>query len=257
MSLSSKSIITASLAGNTTRDLVSLANNVLYMTGYGKTTDDPKDIANTDYCQIIEFGVGEFVIDFPVIFRCNVIIRGQGVNNTKLIFKRNMKSFNDAIAANYEPIESDDTYICVKGKKGSEVFVDISNLSMEMEQATITQANKIEFNSNDPRLLVKIYHANKVVFRNVNSRYDNFLAHNLDMRVCSNIMVENCRFTAYNNTKEGAVMAIRGNTENVMIRNNEFHKHGNDEIITFMALSDNANDSTIPQFNFKHRYRGQ
>ena len=251
MAKSQNATISTSTQGypNVTKKLIEVATSVLSVEGI----TNPEDYVDADYCQIIEFDQGEFYIDFPVIFRCNVIIRGKGINKTKLIFKRFPIDYSVAQDQNhqYPVIESDDSYISVKGQKNNEVFVDISNLSMELENDVNNTQEYNHYNSRSPINLVKIYNANKVVFRNVNSSYENYTAINLDMRACSNITVENCNFVAYNNVREGGIMAIRGNTENVSIINNSFHKHGNDEIITFMHLSDDPKTTKIPECNFK------
>lgn len=236
-----------SAAVNVTAELITRSQSIPL---YGISEDAPlREKVNTKDYFVIQFGAGDYIIDHSIVMRCNVIIMGEGVDKTKIRFTR---QFNETYRENGFCYDWDDAFFCVKGQKGREVTVEISNLTMQVATGTTVNPN--------PFHLVKLQHARKVLFCNVNSKYTNLKAHNLDMRVCSNIVVKNCKFTAYNNMSEGAIMAIRGNTENVYIQNNSFHKHGNDEMLTFFGCIEDLNDtvqlngttrSIVPKENFK------
>ena len=213
--------------------------------------------ANTEARLELRFGTGEYIIDHSILMRTNVVVTGQGTGKTRLRFSRTFNEvYRTAGDGHAHCYEWDDAFLSVQGLKGREVTVEISDLTMEMDAGAVAADHEL--------ILVKVGHGKRVTFRNVVSRYDNCMAHNLDLRVCSNVTVERCRFTAYNNLQQGAIMALRGNTENVTIRDNEFHKHGNDEVITFFGYADDLNDNrtvtidgrkasltVIPQTNFK------
>ena len=242
-------------AENVTSSIVNLYHQIPLI---GDSNDGTfnKKVNNEAYLEL-HFGVGEYIIDHSILMRCNLVVTGEGVDKTKIRFTRTFNTeYEQSGPGHAHCYEWDAAFISVKGQKEREVSVEVTNLTMEMDYGTNYGESEI--------LLVKIGHANKVLFRNVNSRYDNCKAHNLNLEVCSNITIENCKFTAYNNLSEGAIMSIRGNTENVTILNNEFHKHGNDEMLTFFGYIDDLSDkrqitlnnneinvTAIPHNNFK------
>ena len=200
--------------------------------GYGSSVPLNNKVNTQDYI-IIQFGQGSYFLDFSIVFRCNLIIRGQVNGSSQLIINRGMNEIWKNEKRLVYAWEWDDSFITAKGQKEDKVSVFMSDLTIKMAPGNT-------FKSNTPLILTKLVFANKVVFRNIRTEYENYVAHNLDLRDCSNVTIENCTFKAYNNTTEGAILAIRGNTENVAIRNNIFRKHGNDEMITLFGQSEQA-----------------
>lgn len=218
--------------GNITDELIKLSQQVPL---HGTAKGAPRSTrVNTTDTLVILLDTGHYTLEHGVLMRCNVVVRGKGPAKTTLTCARGFDTRYRDSARPVHTWEWDDGFLSIQGQKGREVSVEITDLTMEMAPGTTCH---------EQLNLVKIGHAHSVVMRNVTSSYHNFIAHNLDMRVCSNVVVEHCTFTAYNNLPEGAVMALRGNTEHVVIRNNTFHKHGNDEVITFFGLLDDLSSS--------------
>ena len=170
---------------------------------------------------------GTYILDDVIICKCSVTITGTGTDNSIILLKKNesKKKLNS------------DAFITIAGTPENAISVSIRDLSINlMEHAGIWWENS-EFHA------VKIYHADKVDIRNVNSTMSNALITNFDLRVCSNVTVENCVISNYNNCSTGGNLWLRGDMHNINIHHNKFYKYGNDEAVAFFAKTVNANRS--------------
>ena len=170
---------------------------------------------------------GTYVLDDVIIGKCSVTMTGTGTDNTIILLKKNesQKKLNS------------DAFITIAGTPTNPISVTIRDLSINlMEHQGIWWENS-EFHA------VKIYHAGKVDLRNVKSTMLNAKITNFDLRVCSNVTVENCVISNYNNCSTGGNLWLRGEMHNITIRNNKFYKYGNDEAVAFFSKTINAKNS--------------
>ena len=179
-----------------------------------------KQCAKAGYDDTVElyFGKGTYTIDGSIVFKCHVVIKGAGREQTTILLdngrdRSGQKAFTD------------DTYFKVFGVLKHPVTFSMSDVTIRLKE------HKGIWWENTRCHAVKIYHANKVDIRNVNSYMENAVITNFDMRVCSNVTVTDCIITNYNNCEEGGSLWIRGEMHNIHIQNNKFYKYGKDETL--------------------------
>ena len=168
---------------------------------------------------------GTYTIDGVVLLKCNVVMTGLGADKTVLVLSKD----------NRKPLKGADAFLAFIGKLGQPITVSISDLGIKLKEHDGIWWEKSRFHA------VKIYHASKVDIKRVNSYMSNAVITNYDMRVCSNVTVEDCIISNYNNCKAGGNLWLRGEMHNISIRNNKFYKYGNDEALAFFSKTIDAN----------------
>lgn len=165
---------------------------------------------------------GKFFLAGTVKITAHVIITGKGYKKS-LIECLDNNNFTD------------DCYLHVSGFKNRPITVTVKDLNL-----SLAHHDDFWWNRDHQHYLLKIYHANHVDISNIESYMNNSTGTNLNMRVCSNVNISNCKFTNYNNNRTGGILWINGNTDNVTIKKNKFFKYGNDETIALFGTSDDA-----------------
>ena len=176
--------------------------------------------ANAGYDDTVElyFGKGTYTIDGSIVFKSHVVMKGAGRDQTTIILdnghnRSGQKAFTD------------DTYFKVFGVLKHPVSFTMSDLTIRLKEHKGIWWEDARCHA------VKIYHANKVDIRRVNSYMENAIITNFDMRVCSNVTVTDCIITNYNNCEAGGNLWIRGEMHNIHIHDNKFYKYGKDETL--------------------------
>lgn len=189
-------------------------------------------IATRNDTVVLNFGKGEFTINGTVEFKCSAIIKGAGRDQTTIILdngkdSKGFKAFTD------------DTFFMFHGSINQPIFVSITDLTFRLKEHKGIWWNESDLSA--AKLAVKIYHANRVDIHHVDSYMSNAVITNYDMRVCSNVTVEDCIISNYNNCSAGGNLWVRGEQHNINIKNNKFYKYGNDELI---GIYGNITDAT-------------
>lgn len=167
---------------------------------------------------------GTYTIDGVVLLKCNVVMTGLGADKTVLVLNKDDR----------KPLKGADAFLAFIGKLGQPITVSISDLSIKLKEHDGIWWEKSRFHA------VKIYHASKIDINRVNSYMSNAVITNYDLRVCSNVTVENCIISNYNNCKAGGNLWLRGEMHNINIRNNKIYKYGNDEAVAFFSRTVDA-----------------
>ena len=162
---------------------------------------------------------GKYEFDGSLKFRCNTTIKGLGPEKTKVIVKEGFTNGKSKI--------QDDMFFAVHGSTNHRVKAEIKDISFEL-----ASHNGILW-TDAPKYLVKIWYGNNVLVDNVVSKTQNAALTNLDLRECSNVVVQNSEFENYNNCKMSGNVWSRGKQNNIVVRNNIFRKYGNDEALAF------------------------
>ena len=167
---------------------------------------------------VLNLGKGTYTVNGTIRFNCSVIIKGQGRDNTTIILDKGsdrsgFKAFTD------------DTYFRITGTLKNPITASISDLTIKLKD------HKGIWWEGEARHAVKIYHANKVDIHDMDSYMQNAVITNIDMRVCSNVTVENCIISNYNNCNDGGGLWIRGEMHNIRVKGNKFYKYGKDETL--------------------------
>ena len=167
---------------------------------------------------VLNFGKGTYTVNGTIRFNCSVIIKGQGRDNTTIILDKGsdrsgFKAFTD------------DTYFRITGTLKNPITASISDLTIRLKD------HKGIWWEGESRHAVKIYHATKVDIHDMDSYMQNAVITNIDMRVCSNVTVENCIISNYNNCNDGGGLWIRGEMHNIHVKGNKFYKYGKDETL--------------------------
>ena len=167
---------------------------------------------------VLNFGKGTYTVNGTIRFNCSVIIKGQGRDNTTIILDKGsdrsgFKAFTD------------DTYFRITGTLKNPITASISDLTIRLKE------HKGIWWEGEARHAVKIYHATKVDIHDMDSYMQNAVITNIDMRVCSNVTVENCIISNYNNCNDGGGLWIRGEMHNIRVKGNKFYKYGKDETL--------------------------
>lgn len=179
----------------------------------------------------LNFGKGEYAIDGTVEFKCSAVIKGAGRAQTTIILnngsnKTGFKAFTD------------DTFFMFHGSINQPISVSITELTFKLKEHKGIWWNESDLST--AKFAVKIYHANRVDIHRVDSYMSNAVITNYDMRVCSNVTVEDCIISNFNNCSAGGNLWVRGEQHNINIKNNKFYKYGNDELIGIYGNSIDA-----------------
>ena len=180
----------------------------------------------------LNFGKGEFTIEGTVEFKCSAVIKGAGRDQTTIVLN-NGKNKNGFKAF------TDDTFLMFHGSVKQPISVKFSDISIRLKEHKGIWWNESDLSA--AKFAVKIYHANLVDIRRVDSYMSNAIITNFDMRVCSNVTVEDCIISNFNNCSAGGNLWVRGEQHNINIKNNIFYKYGNDELI---GVYGNMTDAT-------------
>lgn len=173
---------------------------------------------NANDCLMINLDKpGKYEIDGTIETHCNTIIKGISPSSTQLILKEGF--------LNGKTKFTDDCFFEMLGTESHKIKVEIKDVAFKL-----ADHNGILW-ENAEKHIVKIYHSNNLVFDNVISIAQDAAITNLDLRNCSNVLIQNCTFENYNNCKTGGCVWSRGNQENIVIKNNKFWKYGNDEAL--------------------------
>ena len=207
----------------------------------------------------LNFGKGTFTVSGTVVFKCHVVIKGQGAANTTILLdngkdRTGFKAFTD------------DTYFKVYGTLQHPVSLEMRNLTMRLKdhKGIWWEDSK----KDTEKYAVKIYHANQVDINNVESYMSNAKITNFDLHVCSNVTVTDCILSNYNNCQIGGNLWIRGEMHNILVKNNKFYKYGKDEALgVFGRVVDNSKgyvvgaakrtDIFIEDNEFYYGYKGK
>ena len=184
--------------------------------------------ANYNDTVVLNFGKGTFTISGTIRLQCHTIITGAGRDQTTILLDKgsDRSGFKAFI---------DDTYFKIYGTSKRPVSVSISDVTFRLKE------HKGIWWPDEIRHAVKIYHANRVDIHDADSYMDNAVITNYDLRVCSNVTVNNCIISNYNNCEGGGCLWIRGEMHNIHVKNNKFYKYGKDETL---AIYDRAVDVT-------------
>lgn len=181
--------------------------------------EQSKNVTRNDTI-VLDIPKGEYILNGTVEFKCNTVIRGSGIDRTSIVL-------NNGIDSNGFKAFTDDAFLMFHGKLDYPISVGISDLTIKlMEHKGIWWHDA---NKTSEKLAVKIYHANHVDIHNVNSFLYHAIITNYDLRVCSNVSINDCIISNYNNAEVGGNLWLRGETHNVSITRNKFYKYGNDE----------------------------
>ena len=171
---------------------------------------------------------GEYVINEPLHFECNVEIIGCEGAIIRRVWRINNNELNVS-----EGQRILDYVIHVSGTEENKAWVKISNVEFWVSGG-FNNYNQNEDGSAIGISFFKLYHCNCVDLRNVKIIINhNGYYNNLDMRVCDNVVIKDCEFENYNQCKEGGIAWFRGSMKNILITNNVFRKFGNDEALAF------------------------
>ena len=171
---------------------------------------------------------GEYVINEPLHFECNVEIIGCEGAIIRRVWRINNNELN---ASGGQGIL--DYVIHVSGTEENKAWVKISNVEFRVSGG-FNNYNKKADGTAIGISFFKLYHCECVDFRNVKIFINhNGYYNNLDMRVCDNVVIKDCEFENYNQCKEGGIAWFRGSMKNILITNNVFRKFGNDEALAF------------------------
>lgn len=197
-----------------------------------------KSLTYSDKAIIVLDQPGTYVLRGTITGNCSVEIKGLGVDKSKIVLEKGsnrgtFKAFTD------------DTFIEFTGTKDHPITVEIRDLSISLKEHNgfwwVNDFND-QFNKQQEKYAVKIYHARKVDIERVNSTMQNAMITNFNLRVCHNVTVKNCVITNYNNCYTGGNLWFQGEAKNVLVANNTFNKYGNDEALAFYAITTNSYD---------------
>lgn len=170
----------------------------------------------------VNFGAGTYYLSGTVEMLCNLTMTGKGSAKTTLKCRVNSRF-------------SDDCFIKAAGHRGRTIAVRVTNMGIDLEKH-----KGMAWDLSSAKYLLKIYHADRVDIKSVSSYIDNAVCTNLNMRCCNNVTVTSCSLTNYNNNHDGGILWLSGNTEKVLVANNEFKKQGNDEVVGFYGTGADA-----------------
>jgi hypothetical protein len=181
---------------------------------------------------VLNFGKGTYTIDATIDCQCNVIIKGKGRKQSKIVF-------NHGHTRNGKKAYTSDAFIKIHGTPQHTIGVDISSISFGIKEHDGIWWENAE------RFAVKIYHANHVNVHDVDSYLENAYITNFDLRVCSNVTFFNNTITNYNNCETGGCLWLRGEMHNITIKNNKFYKYGKDETLAFFGRVVDSSTGTV------------
>lgn len=181
----------------------------------------------SDTAYIYFDNIGNDTIFGTITAQCNVVMSGLGRCKSTIILENGNNS-QGFVAF------TDDSFFEFKGSVNNNIFVSISDLSIKLSEHSGIWWEQSE------KYAVKIYHANKVDILHVDSYLKNAECTNFDLRICSNVTVDDCKITNYNNCLTGGNLWIRGEMHNINVINNQFYKYGNDEALAIYDRVINA-----------------
>lgn len=183
------------------------------------------DITNGD--TVIELGEGIYTLDFSIsLNQHNVTIKGQGRDKTILIVPANINYSDDAI------INLQGLYKTQIGQEADiRIAVNISGLTIMTDVSKAAAEARVNKLTENETYIIKCYNVGSLVMRDVRICAENLETTCLDVRRGFNIDIRNCEFINRNRRWTGGNVWLRGDTENVIIEDNDFYKYGNDEII--------------------------
>ena len=198
------------------------------------TLELSKLCAQAGYDDTVElyFGKGTYTIDGTIVFKSNVVIRGEGRDNTTIILDNGRNR-------NGQKAFTDDAYFKIHGVLKHPVTFAMSDLTIRLKEHKGVWWETARCHA------VKVYHANKVDICRVDSYMQNAIITNIDMRVCSNVTVSDCIISNYNNCEAGGCLWIRGEMHNINIKNNKFYKYGKDETLGIYDRVVDTSDKNI------------
>lgn len=160
---------------------------------------------------------GTYEFDGSIRIPCNAIIKGVDSKNTRVIVKEGV--------ANGKSKMLDDTFFKIVGTANHKVKAEVHDIRFELA------SHKGTLWETAPKHIVKVNHGDGLKFDNVSFYSTDAVITHLDLRQCSNVVVENCLFENYNNCREGGCLWSRGNQRNLVVKNNIFYKYGQDEAL--------------------------
>lgn len=182
-------------------------------------------LSHNDHAVITFSRAKQYTLNGTVAAKCNVTLKGTGRESTEIVL-------NYANAKNFHSL----SFFFFGGTKSHPIQVSISDLCLRLA------SHKGILFENSAFHAIEIYHANSVDIRRVDSYLDNAVMTNIDLRVCSNVTVEDCVISNYNNCNAGGNLWLRGEMHNVTIRGNKIVKYGNDEALAIWGRFTDAYD---------------
>ncbi len=173
---------------------------------------------------------GTYEFDGSFKFRCNTTIKGVGSQKTKVIVREGFAGGKSKML--------DDTFFAVHGSSRTKVKVAISDIRFELA------SHKGVLWEKAPKHIVKICDGDGIIINNVSFLSTDAVLTHVDLRDCSNAVIENCLFENYNNCEDGGCLWSRGNQENITVKNNSFSKYGKDEVLAFWGGNYHDNSDT-------------
>ena len=165
----------------------------------------------------INSNIGDQHLNNTKEVKCNLLIECTYKNTYNQLIKTKIIAKDSIFYANNR---KDDCVIAIKGTKTSPISLSLINLEFAVENQ-----------ETDTLYYIKTYYANKMNIEGVKMTLDKGSMTNIDLRRCSNVTIKNCEFVNYNQSRVGGILWMRGEMENIDIRDNIFRKHGNDEAI--------------------------
>lgn len=162
---------------------------------------------------------GDYEFDGSVKIPCNAKIIGTSSKQTRVIVHEGFSGGRSKM--------NDDTFFKIVGDARHKVKAEVRNIRFELahHNGTLWESS--------PKHIVKVNHGDGIKVDNVSFYATDAVITLLDLRQCSNVVVENCLFENYNNCREGGCLWSRGNQRNIVVRNNVFWKYGHDETLAF------------------------
>lgn len=160
---------------------------------------------------------GKYIIDGSILIKSNVVIKGVGSKSTRLIVQEGFANGKSKMTIN--------SFFRIKGDENHKLKVKIRDIGFELVSHKGILWEKAE------KQLVCLWNADGVMVDNVVFKSQDAEITNLDLRDCSNVLIQNCEFENYNNCETGGCLWSRGEQHNIRIVNNVFSKYGKDEVL--------------------------
>ncbi len=160
---------------------------------------------------------GTYEFDGTIKIRSNTIIKGVDSNKTRVIVKEGFAGGKSKML--------DDTFFAIHGFSNKKVKVEIRDIRFELA------SHKGTLWETAPKHIIKICYGDGITVDNATFWSTDAVITHVDLRDCSNVLVQNCTFENYNNCREGGELWSRGEQKNLVIKNNVFWKYGNDEAL--------------------------
>lgn len=167
---------------------------------------------------------GTYELDGSIKFRCNTIIKGVDSKKTRVVLKEGFSNGKSKML--------DDTFLAMHGSSTKKIKVEIKDIRFELAN------HKGTLWETAPKHIIKICYGNGIIVDNASFWSTDAVITHVDLRDCSNALVQNCLFENYNNCLMGGCLWSRGYQENITVKNNTFWKYGNDEPLAIWAGGD-------------------